>query len=673
MNKDWQNSSIEVFLRRSFLYSAGMVFLLGVIAFFLNKTLVNKRIIEITLASHAKIVAVNSTAVLLFRDEKNAEEILRSVESIPGIDEGYLFLKNGETLAHYLAPNQASATFVNGLPPHGLTWTTSHLWLHEPIEHQKSHIGTIFLRFNYTTIMKSTLWDAALMGFFLLFLGILSFLLFSRAQKTVSQPLIQLAMAMENISATANYSLRVEEIGTGETVYLAQRFNEMLERIEAREKEIQEHKSLLEEKVRERTIQLQDVNQQLEGELQQRRETEMELRKQTENLALASEALRKALDAEKRFLASVSHEIRTPLNYIFGVIQVLCQSQLDPAHALLVTNAYRSSQMLMSLINNVLDVSKIDAGQVEFEREKLNLREILLECLDLAAFNLDPRVVVQQEIPVFPGLFLGDPLRIRQIFLNLLTNAVKFTPKGTIQLKFIESVPAGPTQTRLTFLVEDTGIGIPTDKICKIGTPFLQAHGSRHGGTGLGLYLVGNIARLMGGDLRIESAAGAGTRVFVSFCLELLQNSASPAESTTALSPKDFHDLKILLVEDELLNAAIARQIFQTFFEIPQIEVAGSGAEALEKVKAGHFDLIFMDIQLPDMDGIAVTQKIRETDRETPIAALSAHAFKSEVERAMAAGMNDYVPKPLEKDRIWETFKKLCRPRRRENMSEEQG
>lgn len=665
MNKTFPFITIGERLKRSFLQSVSLVFILGAMAFFANKIVINKQLLEDSLIAQSRIIGSNCTAAVIFQDEKNAEEILKSLEYIQNVREGYILFNNGDPFVHYLRKGATPAHFSSTLMEFGINWDLTDLYLLQPILHNQRPIAMIYLRYDFTSILKTTLIEIFVVFGFLVILVFFSFILFSKTEKTISEPIQNLVKTMEIISESKNYSLCVSESGTGEISILAKSFNEMLEQIQKWNAELNDHKNNLEMKVSERTEQLNLLNRKLEEELSQRRITEAELRKKTEELTLASEALRRALEAEKRFLASVSHEIRTPMNFILGTIQILCETPLEITQAKLVENAYKSSILLLNLINDVLDVSKIDAGQMEFEKGEIMLKPLLMECLDLVAGNMKGNVELDHQIPDFPDVYLGDATRIKQIFLNLLGNSTKFTKKGFIKLYLVEKTESAPMHDQFKFCIEDSGIGIPRDRINSLGIPFRQFHGNNYGGSGLGIYLSRAIARYMNGGLMIESEEKIGTKVYVWFTLE----KKPAAELTIKNLPPDrvrenFSELRVLLVEDESLNAIIAQKLLSTFFRINDVDNALNGIEAVRKAEGNRYDIIFMDIQMPEMDGVRATEEIRKSDKTTPIVALSAHAIKTEIDRALNAGMNDYVTKPIRPERLGEIFSRYCQKSR---------
>lgn len=479
--------------------------------------------------------------------------------------------------------------------------------------------------------------------------------------------------------------------------------------------------------------------------------------------------LKKAMQAEKRFIATMSHEIRTPLTSILGFVDLLRDTRMVEGQKELVQNISVSSHHLLSLINSILDVSKVEAGQLELTQEEINIEEVLSECGIIISNRVKQEVRLIIDIPEFDYYVYGDQLRIKQLFVNLLGNATKFTDSGHIKLYLHEKEEREDGSIALSVCVEDTGAGIPEEKKGHLFQPFKQAHSSKYGGTGLGLYLSKAFAKLMQGDITLESELGVGTKFFVQMVLKrgsnkeskfnmenrrflLLENDPFVAQemrekfykigaevlaisdqlpvveiirkieqhkldgavidtdfmgkksdylsailrelypkipivgirsdANTAefqeitefiatpftffqLSSKidtllhqegdsaacDFSKLNVLLVEDVLINQQLAKKLFHKYFKL-DIDTASDGLEAVEKAKNGNYDVVFMDMNMPNLDGTGATQEIRKFNQELYIIALTANAYAEDIEKAYDSGMNDYCTKPFEKNKI---------------------
>ncbi len=366
----------------------------------------------------------------------------------------------------------------------------------------------------------------------------------------------------------------------------------------------------------------------------------------------------RATRAKSDFLATMSHEIRTPLNAIIGMADVLSSTPLTPEQQKCVEIFQRNGVGLLNLINDILDLSKVESGKVELEMAPFDLREVISRAMEVIDGRAKAKGLgLEQHIAAGVPVYLtGDPNRLRQVIINLLGNSIKFTEQGRLEVR-VEQDPEDARPGCLRFAVADTGIGIPEEKLGAVFESFTQADSSttrKYGGTGLGLTISRQLVELMGGRIWVESEVGVGSTFFFTVKLGVQEDqsarAAVPAEAR--LSKAAPEGLRILLADD----AGDNRFLILSYLKQSNcpIEIAINGREAVDKFRAGRFDVVLMDVEMPVMDGYAATREIRRHEREagmaaTPVVALTAHAFADMAEKSREAGFTAHLTKPIRK------------------------
>ncbi len=389
--------------------------------------------------------------------------------------------------------------------------------------------------------------------------------------------------------------------------------------------------------------------------IEQQRETLVAQKHEIESLLSRAE---EASRLKGEFLANMSHEIRTPMNAILGMSQLSLTTKDTARQREYAQNMHDAATALLSVINDVLDLSAVEAGKLALDSRPFPVRECVQGVEKLLRWRADEkglRFDCQVDAAV-PAWVEGDAGRIRQILLNLAGNAIKFTERGYVRIRVVPLLEKDAPE--LAFQVEDSGIGIPADQLERIFQPFTQVDGSMRraqGGTGLGLTISARLAERMGGVIEVASEAGRGSR----FTFRVALRPASPPVNIPVPAPAVARPLRILLAEDNRINQRIATRMLEELGH--HVECVSNGQQAVSHAKAFSYDLIFMDIQMPEMDGYAATQAIRALPpplAETPIIALTAHAMTGDRENCLAAGMDDYVSKPVSLDSLREALRR---------------
>lgn len=375
-------------------------------------------------------------------------------------------------------------------------------------------------------------------------------------------------------------------------------------------------------------------------------------------LVRAREEAERLAKTKESFLANMSHEIRTPLNGIIGMIRELNRMDLSTVQKLYVNNASTASQHLLSIINNILDLSKIEAGAFDLEKNSFNINQLFSEVEKIMRPAATEKML-RLEFTVSSNLasaFIGDALRIKQILLNIINNAIKFTDKGYVHLNCEANTPVNDTQ-HIVITVSDSGIGMEEVFLKTIFNKFSQENQTvqrKYGGTGLGMAITYELVHLLGGEISVTSQKGKGTQFNIGFTLTVDDNASVQSETNSIDYLASLSGKKVLVVEDNEMNRLVVSNLLDHYEVVTKEAIHGE--YAIQMLTAEKFDIILMDLQMPVMDGLEATRLIRKQKISTPIIALTANAFKNEIDKCMQAGMNDFATKPFDEDILLKTI-----------------
>ncbi|MDJ0848186.1 MAG: ATP-binding protein [Myxococcota bacterium] len=602
-----------------------------------------------------KVVGYNMHASLAFDDPSDAQKTLASLATVPAVRGGVVLRADGTALASYTGPDPGGydpqiAEVLRLLLRDGPVATRTEFdgqrLLHvAPIVWDGEVLGGIAIDASLEEIHKRLAVKTVAMASFILVATIVAFFAGNAIQRSITQPIQELYAGMREVTTTRRYNVHLERRNNDEIGSLVDGFNAMLAEIAARDHRLAEANEGLEREVQKRTGELEAANRELS-------ETVREVER-------ARDTAQAANRAKSAFLATMSHEIRTPINGMLGNTELLLDEELGGRARQYGEIAYRSGEALLEIVNDILDFSRIEAGELELVHRPFDIAELLEE---LGA-SFGPTIGQKGlQLVIDTGaardrLVVGDEGRLRQVLSNLLTNSVKFTERGTIRVSLsLEDLPEDRKRAR--FEVEDTGIGIAEGDRERIFERFAQADGSWErpfGGTGLGLAICRELVQRMGGEIGVRSTPGAGS----TFWFTVLVADAAAADGGRASareSPKPpaptvgARDCHALVVDDTEINRNLAHQMLEKIGCV--VDVAANGREALERCAGTEFDLVLMDCQMPVMDGFRAVRGLRELEAgegraRAYVAALTANATKGDRERCLEAGMDDYLAKPF--------------------------
>jgi signal transduction histidine kinase/ActR/RegA family two-component response regulator len=620
--------------------------------------------LQLDLATQAELVGHMTTAALAFDDPRLARENLALLRSRPSLLAAALYDQNGALFAYYVAPGERAA-FPHSPGKAGRARDGDDLVLFKPIQENGEVLGTVYLRSENLLIerMRDYLLIAA--GVALLAL-LTAWLLVRRLGHTITTPIDAITNIAREVVARRDYSRRAPRISEDEAADLVDSFNAMLAEIELRTRALESSNREIAREAQERARAQQEVMR-LNEELEQRvHERTMQLELANSELELAIEEARAANQAKSAFLSSMSHELRTPLNAILGFAQILASNSMPTTpeqKTEFANHILKSGRHLLTLINEILDLAKVEAGALKLSMEAVGLAEILLECRTM----IGPLAAARGIRVLFPdgeqaALLRADRTRLKQVLLNLLSNAVKYNRDGGAVV--VDVVAAGPQRLRLS--VRDTGMGLDSGQMAALFQPFnrLGQEGGTQEGTGIGLVVTKRLVEMMGGEIGVTSSPGVGSVFWIELATEAAPGPAAvapdqpaAAAETLPAAPVVASPHLLLYIEDNPANLRLVQEIVG-FRPDLRLLSAPDGHFGLSLARSQRPQAVLMDLNLPGMSGFEVLAQLRR-DPDTaaiPAIALTANAMPHDVERGLAAGFDRYLTKPIDIDKFNEAI-----------------